>query len=230
MRHPRLAALSALAAGLMMVIAGCGGSGDASPDSSSQASAKPTYTPPKYTNFDGFPGKELPHVRGDSGLAPLGVRVKAVDSKWTPELLGESADIGEHYLAVYVAVTPEEKDRGTQHVNLSPLLLRDNTKCPMNITNRNGKFCEWSASPYSELKSDVPDGRWRTMYWTYDQLAFDDIAAGETRIGLAGFKVPDDDKGPFELCAPGFQNDPNGDRYSFSKKTCVPIPQPKNAR
>jgi hypothetical protein len=216
----------------MLLTAGCGGSGgsgDASSGASSQASAKPTYTPPKYTNFDGFPGKELKHFRGDQGLAPLGVRVKGIDSKWTPELLGKSADIGEHYLAVYVAVTPEEKDRGTQHVTLDGLLLRDNAKCPMDITNHNGKYCEWAASPYSELKSDVADGRWRTMYWTYNQLSFDDVAAGETRIGVAGFKIPDDDKGPFELCATGVPDDPNN-RYSFSKKACVPIPQPKNAR
>jgi hypothetical protein len=219
----------------MLLTAGCGGSGGASSGSSSQASAQPTQTPPKISTFDEFPGKELKHFRAE--LAPLGLRVKGIDSMWTPELLGKSADVDRHYLAVYVAVTSEEKDRGTQHVNLDGLTLRMNSRCPKpdsdprtsNGGGGDGKSCSYYSSLFSELKSEVYDGRWRSMYWTYEQLHFDDVAAGETRIGVVGFDVSDEAHGTFELCAPGIPDDPN-DRYSFGRPSCVPIPQPKNAR
>jgi hypothetical protein len=232
MRHRRLAALSVLAAGLMVLTAGCGGSGDASSGSSSRARPKSTYTPPKISTFDQFPGKELKQFREIP--AKPGVRVKGIDSMWAPELLGKSADPGRHYLAVYVAVTPEANDRGSQEVSLKGLTVRMDTTCPKldgnTATDGGEKYCSYDAFPYSQLESGIPDGRWRTGNWTYSEIHSDDVATGETRIGVAGYNVSDEAHGTFKLCAPGLPVDPHDNYSEVRPSPCVPIPQPKNAR
>ncbi|WP_406164543.1 hypothetical protein [Streptomyces sp. NBC_00996] len=102
---------TALAVGSFVLVAGCsGGSGDAKSDAPpTSAESAPTASQPTYTKFADFPGKDF--VTTEPGL-PLGVRVKPVDTSWTPELAGKSADLRKHYVAVYVAVTGELPDRG----------------------------------------------------------------------------------------------------------------------
>ena len=88
MKHPRLAALSVLAAGLLLT-AGCGGSSDSADSDSAASTPKSTYTPPKYSTYDQFPGKGLDRVVELGGR--LGIKVKPLDSMWTPEFAGKSA-------------------------------------------------------------------------------------------------------------------------------------------
>lgn len=233
MRHPRSAVLSVLAAGLMVLTAGCGGGDDASSGPSSPASAKPASTPPKISKFDEFPGKEIKQFR-DIPSKP-GVRVKAIDSTWMPELLGTSAEAGEHFLAVYVAITPEADDRGSQEVGLKPLTLRLHPTCPKTDTETQNdaggeSYCSYDAFPYSQLVSGIPDGRWRTYPWTYSEIHTDDIAARETRIGVVGFKVSDDAHGTFTLCAPGLPADLHDPYSDVRPPACVKVPQPPKAR
>lgn len=224
MKHPRLAALSVLAAGLMMLIAGCGGgSGDSASDSSS-ASPKSTYTPPKYSTFDQFPGPELKRVV-ELG-AELGIRVKAVDSMWTPEFAGLSADAGRHHLVVYVAVTPEEADRGTQHVSLLKNLAV-HVKNPSNCDTKHGlpisgSSCSFDAFPVSQL-TQVADNRWRTYEWEYNALHYDDVNKGMTLIGAAAFNISDKVNGTYVLCGRKDANSMFGSSWP-----CVPMPQPGN--
>ncbi|HEY3682479.1 MAG TPA: hypothetical protein VGL93_05545 [Streptosporangiaceae bacterium] len=233
MRHARLAALSVLAAGVMVLAAGCGGSGGASSGASSQASSQPTHTEPKVSTFAQFPGKELKHFR-ELPTKP-GVRVKGIDSMWAPELLGKSAEAGRHFLAVYVAVTPEANDRGSQEVSLKGLTVRLNTPCQQSdgetdTGNGGEKVCPYDAYPYSQLESGIPDGRWRTADFTYSEIRTDDVAAGETRIGVVGYNVSDEAHGTFTLCAPGLPVDLHDNYSDIRPPSCVPIPQPKNAR
>ena len=220
MKHPRLAALSVLAAGLMMLSAGCGGSGDSASDSSSSPVSHPTHTEPKYSTFEQFPGPELKHVIELGGQ--LGIRVKAVDSMWTPEFAGKSAEAGQHYLVVYVAVVPEEKDRGTQHVNLESVGLRvshHTGKCgEMEATTQ----CVRTAFPYSQM-AQVPDNQWRSYNWEYSELNFQDLTMGVTMIGAVAFALPDDVNGTYQICGRSEKDD----MYS-TDWPCVAMPQPKN--
>lgn len=229
MRHLRSAALPALAAGVLVLTAACGGSGD----TASQASPRPTHTPPKISTFDQFPGKELKQFREIS--SKVGVRVKAIDSMWTPEFLGKSAEPGRHYLAVYAAVTPEAKDRGAQEVRLKDLTLRLNAACPKSdggpdTSNGDENYCSYDAYLYSQLVSGIPDGRWRTANWTYSEIHSDDVAAGETRIGVVGFSLPDDAHGTFQICAPGLPEDLHDNYSPIRTPSCIPVPQPKDVR
>ena len=110
-----LRSISALSGALLLALAGCSDSGDADSDGSasqetSQAESSPSEAGPTYTAFDDLPGEELLYV--EQGAAPVGLRMKAVDTVWQTELAGEIADAGAHYLVVYVAVTGEADDRG----------------------------------------------------------------------------------------------------------------------
>lgn len=216
MKHPRLAAIAVLAAGLMLA-AGCGGSDDAA-DPASSPSHHPTHTEPKYSTFDQFPGKGLKRVVELAGQ--LGIRVKAVDSMWTPEFAGQSAEGGKHYLVVYVAVTPEEADRGTQHVNLRSLSLH--VKKPSGCDAAGDGFCSFDAFPVSQLAT-VADNQWRTYQWEYNELHFDDVEKGQTLIGAAAFNLSDEVNGTYQLCG-------RADKFSMygTDWPCVPMPQPKN--
>jgi hypothetical protein len=221
MRHPRLAALSALAAGLMLLTAGCGGgSGGGAEHQSEKTVAHPTHTEPKYSTFDQFPGPELKHVVELGGR--LGIRVKAVDSMWTPEFAGKSAEAGQHYLVVYVAAVPEEKDRGTQHVSLASLALRvshHTGDCgQMEATTQ----CVRTAFPYSQL-AQVADNQWRSYAWEYNELDYQDLTMGVTMIGAVAFPLPDDVNGTYKICGRADKLDMYGTDWP-----CVAMPQPKN--
>lgn len=221
MKHPRSAALSVLAAGVLLT-AGCGG-GDASPESSSASTPLPTHTEPKYSTYDQFPGKGLKRVVELGGA--LGVKVKPVDAMWTPEFAGQSAEGGRHYLVVYVAVTPEEADRGTQHVSLrgSVALHIKGGDCTDSPTGTEEEQpCYVEAYPTSQLTM-VADNQWRSYAWEYNELEYTDVEKGQTLIGAAAFDVKDDVNGTYQLCGRSekFANGATG-------YPCIPIPQPTN--
>lgn len=224
MKHPRLAALSVLAAGLMMLTAGCGGSGDAASGSGSSPEQHPTHTEPKYSTYDQFPGKGLKRVVELSGT--LGVKMKPVDSMWTPEFAGQSAEGGHHYLVVYVAVTPEEADRGTQHVSLRDtvaLHITHSSQCDDDLGSpTHEQSCSVDAYPTSQLAM-VADNQWRTYGWEYNELDYTNVEKGQTLIGAAAFDIKDDVNGVYQLCGRADKLANSGSGYP-----CVPMPQPKN--
>lgn len=222
MKHPRLAALSVLAAGLLLT-AGCGG-GDANSKPPSESSPVPKHTEPKYSTYEEFPGQGLKRVVELAGT--LGVKVKAVDSMWTAEFAGRSAEAGRHFLVVYVAVTPEEADRGTQHVSLRgsiALHITNSSQCDDDPgSSTHGQSCSVDAFPTSQLAM-VPDKQWRTYGWEYNELEYADVEKGQTLIGAAAFDIKDDVNGTYKLCGRAEKYANSGSGYP-----CAPMPQPKN--
>ncbi|MFJ9417682.1 hypothetical protein ACIRPT_26440 [Streptomyces sp. NPDC101227] len=210
--------LAALAVGSLVLVAGCSGSGtDAKSEApTTNAESSPSVSQPKYTKFADFPGKGL--VTTEPGLK-LGVQVKPVDTSWAPELIGKSADPGNHYFAVYVAVTGELPDRGVENVKLSYLRLKFKTtvqKCgPVQSDT-----CYMEAYPSSGL-DEVADGAWRNSTWS-ETIMGTNIERGETKIGVVGFKMPDmENAKSFELCGPTKDAEVDPDRFS-----CVPVKAP----
>src|ERR1700754_4996466 len=153
--------LAMLGVSIIVLVAGCSG-GDKDPAAAtSDTPASARVSQPTYTQFADFPGGELVYTKIG---AHLGVRVKPVDTMWTPELAGESADAGQHYFAVYVAVTGELPDRGVDKVDLNGLQLRFRPtagECAGRSGPVDGQtYCFQEAYPSSELK-EVADGEWR---------------------------------------------------------------------
>ncbi|QKV90729.1 hypothetical protein HUT19_02320 [Streptomyces sp. NA02950] len=79
--------LTALAVGSLVLVAGCSDGGDDAksdgPPTSTESS--PVASQSRYTKFADFPGKDF--VTTEPGMQ-LGVRVKPVDTSWTPEWAG----------------------------------------------------------------------------------------------------------------------------------------------
>ncbi|MGW2631563.1 hypothetical protein ACWC2K_19825 [Streptomyces chattanoogensis] len=219
--------LTALAVGSLVLVAGCsGGGGDAKKDApSTSAESAPTASQPKYTKFADFPGKDF--VTTEPGLQ-LGVRVKPVDTRWTPELVGKSADPGKHYVSVYVAVTGELADRGVENVKLSYLRLKfKSTEQPCDFGESG--YCFTEAFPSSALVDleDVQEdagGKWRNYSWSESFLG-NNVERGSTKIGVVGFSLPDTEKATsFELCGPTKEAEVDTDKFA-----CVPIKAPARA-
>ncbi|MEU6642358.1 hypothetical protein ABZ863_07380 [Saccharomonospora sp. NPDC046836] len=221
-----------LVAGIAVLVTACsGGGGDNTAgdtgDSTSDTSAT-TESGPKHTQFADFPGQEL--VTTEPGL-DLGMRVKAIDAAWTPELAGVSAEAGRRYLAVYVAVTGELADRGVQEAKIQYLQLRyDNVggeNCDPYTPDEVPQYCFSEAYPASDLRSEIADNTWRGEDWQADSLLGRDIERGETAIGVVGFNLADSENitNP-QLCGPTKdQSTPE-----FNEFPCVPIPKPDGSR
>ncbi|MEU9110504.1 hypothetical protein AB0D04_01585 [Streptomyces sp. NPDC048483] len=210
--------LAALAVGSLVLVAGCSGGGnDAKSDGSATAGSSPSTSQPKFTKFADFPGKDF--VTTEPGLN-LGVRVKPVDTRWAPELVGKPADAGKHYFAVYVAVTGELADRGVEKVKLSYLRLKfKSTAQKCGITGQSAD-CSLEAYPSSQLE-EVADGEWRNSTWT-ETLLGSNVERGESKIGVVGFSVPDTEKATsFELCGPTKDAEVDPDEFA-----CVPVKTP----
>ncbi|MEV7553628.1 hypothetical protein AB0N89_28775 [Amycolatopsis sp. NPDC089917] len=221
--------LSALVAGIALLVAGCSGGGDSAAGAGDAASGAPatTQSGPKYTQFADFPGQAL--ATTESGM-DLGIQVKAVDAVWTPSLADVPAKGGSHYLAVYVAVTGELADRGVQKAKIKYLQLRyDNPggkKCDPYAPDEAPKYCFKEAYPASDLRDEVADNTWRDEKWQADSLMGRDIGKGETKIGVVGFSVTDSEKAEgLQLCGPTKE-----DSVDTGKFPCVPIPKPEGAR
>ncbi|MFC3456047.1 hypothetical protein [Amycolatopsis speibonae] len=220
--------LGALVVSLAVLVSACSGSGgdNASPSTGDWApgSSATSESGPKYTRFADFPGKALGTVEPG---APVGIQVKPVDVVWAPELAGKSARPGEHYLAVYLAVTGELADRGVQGARLDFLEAKITIGRGTCNELENPGLCYVKASPATGLEKEVPDNTWRTKLWIATSYARTDIAAGDTVIGVVGFSVADDAdiQGDMELCGPS-----KTERYNDRKFPCVPIPKPEGTR
>ncbi|MFJ7061946.1 hypothetical protein ACK8N7_32970 [Streptomyces griseobrunneus] len=222
----RLPALAAV--GAIMLLAGCSDGGGENPAPAGLPGATPSVTvsAPTYTRFEDFPGGELLHT----GMGePLGVRVKPVDTMWAPELAGESAAAGKHYLAVYVAATGELPDRGVKSARITGLTLRfqpASGTCAKGPYMEEGEIdCTVEAFPRSQL-AQVADGEWRTFAWTDMSVMGSPLQRGETQIGVFGFSVPDAvDPTGFELCAPTRKNPIDSSGFP-----CVPVKVPEEPR
>lgn len=212
--------LSTLAVGLIL-LAGCSsenkGTADTPPDP-----AEPTSAPEKFTSFADFPG---PHLRYTNYNETLASRVKPVDMTWVAELNGKAARPGFHFLAVYVAVTPDLADRGLQGVRLYKLAIRrpavgecDSSTTPAGEVDTSACFVE--GRPNSQLQQ-VADGEWRRDIWI-QKLTGTDVKAGETLIGVVGFEIADTVAvADFKLCAPT----PEHPLYA-STYPCIPLAAP----
>ncbi|QFU92566.1 hypothetical protein YIM_37035 [Amycolatopsis sp. YIM 10] len=168
------------------------------PDSTSVAAARPP-------SFEDFPGEGI--VYTDTGMR-LGVKVKAIDSTWAPEVMDKPASPGRHYLAVWIAATPELPDRGTNDVSIEQKLYvrykpADGT-CGSGTSDTpdSSGYCFASGWPGSGLVV-LEDDNWREHRWEQQTYTSSDIGRGETRIGQIGFEIDETVQATdFGLCAP----------------------------
>ncbi|MEC3973866.1 hypothetical protein [Amycolatopsis sp. H20-H5] len=219
--------LATLAVGLLLLAAGCSGgttpasgTGESSPDLPSM----PGEAPPRFTKFADFPGGELLFTQPG---APLGVRLKPIDTSWTGELATKPAAAGKHFLAVYVAVTGELPDRGVDNVELRGLTVRYKpTAGECKSTSYGDGYCYAEAAIASGL-DEVADGTWHEYPWSDQPYVGTKLARGATIIGVAGFPVPDtiEAAGGFDLCAPSKK-----EGYSPSRFPGTPVKTPEQPR
>lgn len=201
--------LSALALGLVLVLAGC--SDDAEPSADGSTADSPSAASgPTYTNFADFPGDELVYYQTGVPTATA-LRLKAVDAAWQIELADEVAAGGTHFLVVYVAVIgPEDRsaDRARMYVQDFTLSLGATVVTPEHAT----------------ALEQIPDGEWRDYRWRFgDTPMAVDIPPGTTMISALAFEVPDEtpDPGALEFCAK------DGDA---SMDNCVTVALPAEPR
>jgi hypothetical protein len=225
--------LAAFVVASLALVAGCSSSGGGDSDGGGKSFASssrstgtgpsPTATQPRYDTYADFPGKDF--VTTEPVLR-LGIRVKPVDTTWTPELGGKSADPGKHFVAVYVAVTGELADRGVEGVKLGYLRLKF-TSPEMKCNFGHSDNCYQEAYPSGEVAAldDVQEdvgGKWRDYTWTESFLGTD-LQRGETGLGVVGFSVPNTEKGKsFELCGPTKEAEVDTDQFA-----CVPLKAPE---
>ena len=213
--------ISALTAGLLLMLAGCTDSGDVDPGgSTSQQEPSPTASGPTYTAFADFPGEELLYV--EQGVVPVGLRLKAVDTVWQTELAGEIADADAHYLVVYVAATGEADDRGVADAWLNYFDFElvfpagDSACAAANID----AYGDCYPNPITRIEQ-VADGEWRDHQWgSADGSGRVDIPVGATMISGLAFQILDDAElsGDMEFCASGRDVD--------REDNCITVPAP----
>jgi len=184
--------VSALALGVLLVLAGCSDDGEPSSDgATTQEDSSSTPSGPTFTNFADFPGDELMYFQ--NGVPTVaGLRLKAVDAVWQVELADEVAAAGTHFLVVYVAVTGEMVDRSVADAR-------------MYTTDFTLSLDATVVDPeHATTLEQVPDGEWRDYRWQFgDTPMAVDIAPGTTMISAVAFPVPDEtpDPGALEFCA-----------------------------
>lgn len=224
-----LRSISALSGALLLALAGCSDSGDADSDGSasqetSQAESSPSEAGPTYTAFDDLPGEELLYV--EQGAAPVGLRMKAVDTVWQTELAGEIADAGAHYLVVYVAVTGEADDRGVSDAWLNYFdfqidFATVDSACAGTSVDAYGDCVPGAITKIEE----VADGEWRDHNWSSaDSPERVEMATGATMISGLAFQILDDAEvsGDLHFCARG--------RDAYTRDNCMTIPAPAEPR
>ncbi|GIG69200.1 hypothetical protein [Phytomonospora endophytica] len=222
--------ISTLALGLLVVLAGCSDDGRPSSDeSTAQAVESSSPAPPSYSTFADYPGEEMLYTDGRDSYR---VRVKAVEAAWLTELAGTSAQIGSHYLAVYVVVTGELADRGVEeaYLNAMSLGLRFGSGDDCVRDKLGGReasmeeICHDNATLTSYLW-DVPYRDWGTYEWEEAGLAGIPLDAGETAAGVVAFTVRDDFEATdaIEFCG-------GGDSILMEYDNCIAVPAPKGAR
>lgn len=217
--------ISALTAGLLLMLAGCTDSGDVdSGGSTSQQESSPTASGPTYTAFADFPGEELLYV--EQGVVPVGLRLKAVDTVWQTELAGEIADAGAHYLVIYVAVTGEADDRGVADAWLNYFDFQ------LALPAVDGVCAGFSVDAYGNCVpsaitgiEQVADGEWRDHQWgSADSSGQVDLPVGATMISALAFQIMDDAElsDDMEFCASG--------RDVNREDNCITVPAPAEPR
>jgi hypothetical protein len=221
-----------LAAGaLMLLAAGCSGGDDEKTPHADASSSGPapgaSRSAPEYAKYSDFPGKDF--ATTEPGLS-LGVRVKPIDTAWSPELAGVSADAGKHFFAVYVAVTGELADRGVNNAKLDYLRLKYKPTDPICGPEQSG-YCFRDAYPKSQL-ADLQEvqqdagGQWRDYAWHNMSVMGTNVSQGSTMLGVVGFSVSDDEKATgFELCGPTQASSVDTDNFA-----CVPIDTPERSQ
>jgi hypothetical protein len=203
---------SVAVAGLLVLLAGCSGGGDSkfpvgATGTSGQQAQQSSDSTPKYRSFDDFPGPEIIFNDGN----PVGMRMKPIDTMWIAELAGVPAPSGKHYVAVYVAVTGEDADRGVKDTEMDGALLQ--------LKGTGQRQVAYPTSRLEELL-DVADGEWRDATW--EATGGYPIDKGETMVGVMGFALSDTlTATSFELCTPQKDNYLSEDTFP-----CIPVPDP----
>ncbi|ONI81561.1 hypothetical protein ALI144C_19805 [Actinosynnema sp. ALI-1.44] len=222
-----------LCAGLVALLTACSG-GDDNADKSNSGGDKKTDSPAADSssgssgakNFDDFPGESLVYTEGGF---KIGVKVKAIDSTWKAEVLDKPADPGKHFLAVWIVVTPELPDRGTDKVSISKRFhvryKATDGKCDPKTPAKQSGYCyEWGW-PGSSLVPRV-DSNWREGSWIQSEYTRDDVKKGQTLYGLVGFQIDDSVKTTeFEFCAPSKEQSSNEEKFP-----CMPVKTPDGSR
>lgn len=193
------------------------GATDAAPPSMDAPSDKPPA-------FEDFPGEGV--VFTDAGMK-VGVKTKAIDATWRPEVLDTPAKPGHHYLVVWVAVTPALPDRGADKVSINRefYVRHKATSGPCGAEPAISGYCYYWGWPGSELDA-LENDKWRDHRWQSGEYVHNDIKRGETVIGQVGFEVADTvELGGLELCVPTVEA--LSDKSEFP---CTPVKAPDGSR
>jgi hypothetical protein len=227
LRSPSILALS-----LLLALAGCSerGSGETSSDATTTGEEASTSAPaPSYSAYEDYPGEELLYTDGRESYRLL---VKPVETAWLTELAGRPAQMGSHYLAVYVVVTGEEADRGVEEAYLNALSLGlrfgSGEDCKRDALGARDESMEEICHDNATLTTylwDVPYEDWGTYSWEEAGLAGIPLDAGATAAGVVAFTVPDtfDATGEIEFCG-------GGETILMEYDNCVAVPAPTGER
>ncbi|ALG09572.1 hypothetical protein [Kibdelosporangium phytohabitans] len=218
-----------LCAGFAALLTACSGGGDTGSGDSTGGGAPEQAqddASSKRPNFDEIPGESI--VYTEDG-ATIGIKVKTVDSTWKPEVMEKPAAAGSHFLAVWVALTPELPDRGADKVNISGKFYvrykATNGNCgPSTKATSEGYCYQWST--LSSAPTLMLNSKWRDSTWSKLEYVRTDFERGQTRIAQFGFEVADTVKATeFELCAPSKQQPTNKEKFP-----CLPVKAPDGTR
>lgn len=228
----------AIAAGVVGVLAGCGGDGATRdryadlPDKQNQGDQvdpgdgdgegqdTPT-TPPTPVSFEQVKGQELKYTT----TGGFSVLAKPLGSQWLAQFGDEVADPGTKFLVVYVAHTPELKDRGVNGFKFgTDMDLRfqpANGGCEYSnqVRVKNVLNCAVTNKVTLESKS-LSDPSWPSASWRSGEYTGTDLSAGVSYVGALAFPVPDETEvtGGFRLCA-------KEDEFGAGEESdpCVPL-------
>jgi hypothetical protein len=216
---------------IALSLAGCSGDDNPlgtglGPTSGAQPSSGTAKDEPnvKYADFTGG------EVIYQTVHQPVGARMKPIETVWAAEFGGKPAPSGQHFLVVYVAVTPEAADRGATEVLLADLKIRYQPKadeCSSQTMTIDGKKHCFHATAFRSDLAELPEGAWHDREWTDTFAGGTDMDKGATMVGVATFAVADtiDALDGYELCAPEVDSQGRNDKFP-----CTALPAPKKPR
>jgi hypothetical protein len=212
-----------------VLLTSCSGGGDTATNDTAAGGNAPEPTvdaSPKPPVFEDFPGESVVFTEG--GMR-IGLKTKAIDSTWSGEVMDVPANPGYHFLAVWIAVTPELPDRGADNVSTDKrFYVRYKPaagKCGKTESATSAGYCYAWGWPGSSLEV-LEDSKWRDHSWRRLEYTRGDVKRGETRIGQVGFQIDDTvQTTAFELCAPTKE-----EAYNQEKFPCVPVKNPDGSR
>lgn len=227
-----LRSTSLLALSLLLALAACsgGGSDETSSDAATTEAEASTGAPePAYSTYADYPGEEMVYTDGRESYRLL---VKPVESAWLTELAGRPAQVGSHYLAVYVVVTGEAPDRGVEeaYLNAFSVALRfgSGDDCNRDALGARDESMEEICHDMATMvtyPADVPYEDWGTYEWQESTLGGIPLEAGQTAAAVAAFTVPDtfEATGGIEFCG-------GGESVLMEYDNCVAVPAPTEER